>query len=362
MRNIDANLLTYLSSAGTSICELLLIKTAGGTELVKLTSHTENVTITMSLGGPTKTFLARPGIFGSKVSSDISFSIDNSEVGAYITSGVINLNTLYGQHVEGARFERYVCDYENPTQHYPYLFHTGFIGEIPINDYAFKVALRSLVAALHQPVGTVMQPLCRSGRLGETGTCNFPMTYGGGMTHRAPVSGGSSHTFRVASFAIASGGVINPHAFQVNSVTHPTGWFDNGVLTWISTTNGNNGLQMEVRAYSKSGSTGLFSLQDRPGGDLVAGDTFTIDAGCNRTPGHCYWKFRTTDVGDATYPAPSSGVFADTERAGAEYAHGNMHNYQGEPHLTDESDLLKNAGDWDRVTFNVPTAPVEVLE
>ena len=355
-RDIDSDLLTSLSSAATSICELLRVKTATGTTLVALTSHTENVTVTID--SQSVTFVARPGIFGSKVSADISFSIDNSEVAAYITSSVIDLNTLYGQRVEGARFERYFCDYEHPS-YAPYKFHSGFIGEIPINDYAFKVSLRSLVAALHQPVGTVMQPLCRAGRLGEANTCNFPLTYGAGsLTKRSLIATGTQHTFRVASYTIYD--VLHSLAFRVASVTHPTAWFDGGVMTWLTSANGNIG-ELEIRSYVNTSGTGTFSLQDRPGGDLAPGDTFKVDAGCARTPGHCYYKFRTTDVGDATYPAPSTGPFADPDRAGQEYANGNLHNFQGELHLADETDLVRNGGDWNTVSFIAPDVPADDL-
>lgn len=334
-RNIDPDLLFRMGEAATSLCVLCRIRDRSGGTIVALTTHAED--ITAYIGGTNVLFKSRPGLFGSKTAADMSMQIDNSEVGAYIVSNVISTNQLYGSRVEGARYELYICDYEFPgSSHAPYLYDQGFIGEIPISDTAFKVGLRSLVQPLHQPIGTILQPGCRALRVGEPLTCNFPMS----GTRRNP----SNHAFRLELAQVSF--VIDQVTFQATSgdlsfSSQPDVWFAEGVLRWIASVNDNDGLEFEVRTYDISGSTMTFILQDAPGGAIIAGDTFTVDAGCNHTPSHCFHKFRTV----------SPAGFVD----------GNMHNFQGEPHLTDESELVQMVDRWVTVTFLAPPLPIETL-
>lgn len=319
-----------MSESATSLCVLCRIRDRSGGTIVALTTHAEDVTA--YINGTNVLFRSRPGLFGSKTAADMTMQIDNSEVGAYIISNVIGTNQLYGSRVEGARYELYICDYEAPgSSHAPYLYDQGFIGEIPISDTAFKVGLRSLVQPLHQPIGTILQPGCRALRVGEPLTCNFPMS--------GTVRAGSGHTFRLPTASVNQ--VIDSVTFRALSSGHPDVWFAEGVLRWLTTQNGNDNLEFEVRTFDNEGTNMLFILQDAPGGAIVSGDTFTVDAGCNHTPGHCFHKFRTNSP--------------------AGYADGNMHNFQGEPHLTDESELVQMVDRWVEVTFLPPPVPIETL-
>lgn len=329
-RNINANLLTRIQGTSTTLCQLFRLFDSAGNSLVALTDHNEDVTVT--LDAESVTFLARPGLFGSRIASDITLNIDNAEVGAYVASGVLELKLLYGQSIEGARFKRYICDYLYPA-YTPYCFQSGTIGEIPLNDYAFKVALRSLAAPLAQALGEVISSQCRAGRVGELLTCNFAMLNGPTPTTRS----GSGHAFRLLTGTISV--VENVVSFRTTGVTQPTVWFADGVLRWTS--GFNTGIEIEVRSYVQNGSYQQWVLQDRMGSDIAPGDTFTVDAGCNHSASHCYHKFKTTDV--------------------AGFANGNIHNIQAELHLSDEAELVARAEVWDRLTFNIPAEPAETL-
>jgi uncharacterized phage protein (TIGR02218 family) len=343
-RAINSNLLSRMSEGGTSLCILCRVKDKSGGTMLAVTSHAEDVTAYVE--GANILFRARPGLFGSKTAADLTLNIDNSEVGAYLVSGVINISQLYGNRIDGARYELYICDYEFPTStHAPYCYDRGFIGEVPISDTAFKVGLRSLAQPLHQPIGMILQPGCRAGRVGETNTCNFPMagTRRQGSLHRFRIGSADGSSFATVQTVADSVTFAATAAAGAGFTSQPDVWFDGGVLKWITSANGNGGLEAEIRSYDWDSANlrMIFQLQDAMGGAIVTGDTFTVDAGCNHTAQHCYHKFRTDDV--------------------AGFANGNMHNYQGEPHLTDESELVQMADRWVRVTFLVPDTPIESL-
>lgn len=332
-RNIDADLLASLQSEATTPCILFRVTSRTGSVIARLTTYPQNITV--DIASVSNTFVARPGLFAQRVSSALGLTIDNTEVGAYLYSGVLALRDVYGTRLEGARYEIFIADAEN-LSYEPYKLQTGFLGEIPLNDHAFKIALRSLTSALHQPYGPAIAPLCRAGKCGEAGTCNFPFENAGVSTTRT----GTGTKFRQLTATVGS--VANKITFAATTFDQPSKWFAGGILTWLTSTNGNAGQEIEVRSYVLSGSTGTFVLQDRPGGDIAVGDTFKVDAGCNGTMTHCYWKFRTSTV--------------------AGYSEGNVKNFQGEPHLTDESELVLPATEgtsirWTQITFQQPTNP-----
>jgi uncharacterized phage protein (TIGR02218 family) len=74
-----------------------------------------------------------------------------------------------------------------------------------------------------------------------------------------------------------------------NSTPAPTGWFNDGVITFTS--GAGNGVAMDMKTSVVDPSTGLwtFVLQEALTFVMEPGDTFTIEPGCDKTsgPGGC---------------------------------------------------------------------------
>lgn len=108
--------------------------------------------------------------------------------------------------------------------------------------------------------------------------------YQAGCLHTLYDTGcGASKTSRLVSASVASsegaGRLINTY------LPHPTGWFDQGVLTFTSGPNA--GVQRTVKSFNG----GVFHFALPLPNTSVAGDGFQVYPGCDKTQGTCQSKF-----------------------------------------------------------------------
>ena len=82
-------------------------------------------------------------------------------------------------------------------------------------------------------------------------------------------------------------GVTDRRTFADTATTEADGYWDFGVLTWL--TGNNAGLVMEVETYTLAG--GDFLLKLEMPYDIQAGDTYSLTAGCDKSLTHCRDKF-----------------------------------------------------------------------
>jgi uncharacterized phage protein (TIGR02218 family) len=304
-RTIPAGLASHIELGATSLCELIKITPVVGSVLA-FTNHISNLTVDGQL------YLARPGMRISLVKSNLRMEVDTSEGAGYFATGVITLADILRGKFNDALFERRFANYDSPSDG-GYTFQSGYVGRVTVQDNLFNVELRSLLAALSQPVGRIVSRRCDVRRLGDS-RCKFNMT-----STQAVTGAPFRQSLTVASvinqieFTVASGFTIG------NSLPGVDDWFRAGVITWL--TGNNAGYESEIASSEVTlGPVLTLNILNAAGQDIASGDTFYAYAGCDRSLLHCEHKFR-----NASQP------------------NGNLLNFRGFPHLI--GDDLYQPGD-----------------
>jgi uncharacterized phage protein (TIGR02218 family) len=237
----------------------------------------------------------------SLVKSNLRMEIDTSEGSGYFASGIITLADILRGKFNDALFERRFCNYDSPGDG-GYTFQSGYVGRVTVADNVFNAELRSLLAALSQPVGRIISKRCDVRRVGDS-RCKFNML---------STQAGTGVAFRQL---LTVADVISQIEVRVTGASRGDNgegiddWFRSGVITWLS---GNNaGYESEI-AYTAVdlGPVYYLGILNAPGQDIEPGDTFYAYAGCDRSTGHCQYKFRNS-----------------------EQANGNLVNFRGFPYL-----------------------------
>ena len=315
-RNIPAGLASHIELGATSLCELIVITPVVGAPLA-FTNHTQNLTV----GGVLH--LSRPGMRVSLVKSNLRMEIDTSEGAGFFATGVITLADVLRGKFNDALFQRAFANYDAPGDG-GYVFQSGYVGRVLVQDNVFNAELRSLLAALSQPVGRILSKRCDVRRLGDS-RCKFDMgsvQQPGGAPFRQSLT--VADVITQIEIRVDSGYTLGDNGGGIDD------WFRSGIIHW--NTGANAGYESEIAWSDIEGiPTGLLylGLLNAPGQDIAIGDTFYAEAGCDRSTGHCQLKFR-----NAAQP------------------NGNLLNFRGFPYLIGD-DLYQPA---DALAFRpVPT-------
>ncbi len=140
---------------------------------------------------------------------------------------------------------------------------SGWIGEITIKRGEYVAELRGLLQKLQQPLGKLYSNQCRAD-LGD-----------------------ADCTVNLASFTVSTTVTAATNNFTFTApISYASAWFQGGLLTWTSGLN--IGLQMEVKLFTTPGS---FQLVEPMPYAVIAGDAFSVYAGCDKSTGTCKNKF-----------------------------------------------------------------------
>lgn len=219
---------------------------------------------------------ANSGFAPTAVETSGNLSVDNMEMEGYISSDSIQLEDVETGRFDYADVEVFLLDWEIPTNE-RLLLRKGRLGRVSTGDISLKAEIRGMMQYLQQHFVDVYSKTCRVS-LGDA-KCGINIA-----------NYTENHTVTTAA---------NNAVFECTA-TNPAGYYSFGKLTWTSGLN--NGLSMEVRSYT----VGKIALLLPMPYTISAGDTFRIQAGCNRTAEDCNGRF------------------------------GNIINFRGEPHVPGE--------------------------
>lgn len=298
------------------------------------------------IGSSRINYAAALGFIDSDVASNSDLSVDNLENESLLGPSGYNETDVRSGQWDNA----YVIQFEVIPNHLEYgarIVRCGTSGQITIDKTA-KVEIRGLLQALQTTIGELTNPLCRA-ELGDarcqvdlttftvTGTIeavssdqvtffDSARTETGpgtsvnitGMTSANPTvvtvddaSGLTDETAGIISGVDGADGVnsiwqihnlnVGANTFEINDDTTlldpyvsggtfsqlggTSGYFDNGVMTMTSGLA--NGQSMEVKSFVGGQWTTFLPLPFT----VVAGDTYTMIAGCNKTIDECFTKF-----------------------------------------------------------------------
>lgn len=215
------------------------------------------------------TFRADTGLTARVLAQTTGLSIDNTEaVGALSDSSVTEADIRAGRY-DGATIEAWLVNWADVEQRV--LQFRGRLGEVTRGAGAFQAEIEGLTEALNQPQGLVYQTAC-SAVLGD-GRC------------RVDLSRPEFHDERPAE-AIEEDGARLRFAQAANFVDR---WFERGRLVVLS--GAAQGLSVAIKNDRLLGEERVIDLWESLRAPLAPGDRLRLEAGCDKEPGTCRFKF-----------------------------------------------------------------------
>lgn len=260
MKTIPPALQDKLESGVTTLCRCWLIARNDGVTQ-GFTDHDEDVALGAVI------CRAGTGLTGSEAAQTLGLAVDGSELSGALADDSLNEGDLAAGRYDAAAVELWLVDWSEPSL--SVLLAKGTLGEVKREGNAFTAEVRGLTDRLAQDTGRLYTTTC-SADLGDA-RCKIDLSeaaYRGSGTVAA-VSATSTFT--------ASG----CDAFE-------DGWFTAGKLTFAS--GANAGLSVEVKSHRKD-ATVSFELWQAMPEPIVAGDAFTVTAGCDKRFQTCHDKF-----------------------------------------------------------------------
>lgn len=260
MKTLPNGLQDHLDSGTTTLCWCWRLERRDG-RVMGFTDHDRAI----SFGGTT--YEAASGFNASEITDSIGLGVDNLEVDAALSSGVLTERDLAAGSYDEARVEIYRVNWAQPDQHV--LMRAGSLGEVQRAGEAFSAEVRGLAHYLQQPAGRLYQFGCDAD-LGDH-RCRVDL--------QSPAFHGNGTVT-----AVRSGRV-----FEVSGLTgFAAGWFTRGLVTFTSGERAGAG--SEVKRHEVAGGVVTIEFWQDIGAP-AAGDTFTATAGCDKAIETCRGKF-----------------------------------------------------------------------
>lgn len=283
MKTISTELATHIAGEVTTLATCWKLTRRDAT-ILGFTDHNADIVV------DAVTYRAASGFSPSAVANSASLSVDNLDVEGMLSDDSILETDLLAGLYDFAEIEIFQVNYTDTTQGILKM-RKGWLGEVSLTRQHFIAEVRGLTQLLSQDIGEYFSPSCRAS-LGDT-RCKVEM---------AP------HTVTgTVTSSSARGQLID------SSRSEDSALFTNGKITFTS--GANNGLSMEVKEYiHRSGTGGILSLALPMPHAISAGDSYSLQKGCDKTLSTCHTRF------------------------------ANVVNFRGEPHVPGLDRMLETAG------------------
>ena len=261
MKVLAAGLQAHLDSGATTLCWCWRLTRRDGARL-GFTDHDRDLTFDGT------TFEAAVGFTPTDIRDGVGLSVNNLEVESALVSDRLSEDDLAAGLYDDAKVEIFRVNWMAPEQRV--LMRLGSIGEVTRDDAIFRAEIRGLAHYLQQPSGRLYQFTCDAD-LGDA-RCGVDLA-GPALTATATIVE-----------------LVSPRAFLVSGVIpYADGWFSRGLLTFVS--GGNSGRRMEIRSHRLSGGSATLELWEEPALPVLAGDSLSLRAGCDKQHVTCRDKF-----------------------------------------------------------------------
>lgn len=261
MKQISEALRQHLQSGATTLCWCWRVTRKDGVVL-GFTDHDRDI------GFEGVTFEAAAGFTASEIKESLGLGVDDLEVTSALSSDRIGELDLAGGLYDDARVEIFRVNWQDPGQRL--LMRTGSIGEVRRSGRSFTAEVRGLAHYLQQPSGRLFQYSCDAD-LGD---------------QRCAVALASPLYSAAGTVTVVRDG----RRFDVAGLSdYADGWFSRGLLTFTSGAAERQAI--EVKHHAGHGAQVSIELWQPARAPLVAGQTFSISAGCDKHLATCRQKF-----------------------------------------------------------------------
>lgn len=269
MKTTSAALATHIAGNATTMAVCWKV-TRTDSLVFGFTSHDEDLEIDGI------TYVSTQGIGRSAIESATKLQAANLEVVGFLDAATITEADLKAGAWDHAEVRVFEVNWQDLSMGELKQLR-GWLGEVTLEGGQYKAELRGLADALNKGVGEVVSPACGA-ILGDE-RCTKDLTE---YTAAGEVTS-IVEARRIFDTDLAAATVrLTPDS----TGAPPAGYFDAGLLTWV--TGANAGRRMEVKT---SAADGRLRLQLQMVDDIVAGDTFSVRAGCLKSREVCVAKF-----------------------------------------------------------------------
>ncbi len=256
MKQIPQSLKDHLGGDVTSLATCWRITRRDGARFA-YTTHDRELVLDHTTFSPVNGFLP------TAVSSSNGLNVDNLEVSAILSTGGLSEEDIRAGLFDYARISIFQVNWRAPEAGRLHI-RSGWLGEFMIRDQYFTVEIRGLAQKLQQTIGGVFSPECRA-NLGD-GECHVNLAQ-----------------FSVLGRVTAGGA---GDQFSDSARTEPAGWFDYGMVRWI--TGANAGHKSDVKSFAG----GQYILHDPPSAPVSIGEIYLAVAGCDKRAATCKGKYQ----------------------------------------------------------------------
>lgn len=303
MKTVSNALKAHFGQSTTTLAILWTVTLVNGT-VMGFTSFDQNLNFNSIL------YQASSGFLPSANETGSTMAVDNLEVTGFLDSAVIKEPDIRNGVYDYALVQQEIVNWADLTMG-SVLLRKGIIGNITMKNGIFIAEVRGLTQYLSTMLGEMYGPLCRAELFSNPSNQVDPGThYFCNVKESDYVQNGSvSSTPGTASTIVPSAGLLQVGS-STPSAPAPANWFNDGQMTFTS--GPNNGFSFEVKTWDGT-TLGLFlPLPYTP----LAGDTFSIEPGCDKTP-----------------TATGCFKFAGYNSAQVKVAATNILNFRGEPFI-----------------------------
>jgi len=218
------------------------------------------------------TYLAASGYTASAYTGTSSLSVDNLDITGVLDSAGITEADILAKKYDNADVYIFAVNYKDDPITNDIKLSRGKIGNIEVRDNVYVAEFRSLAQLLQKNLTESYSIKCRV-ELGST-PCGVSL------------AGSPSYTF---SGTVA--GVTDRRQFTDATLTNADGYFDYGLLTWLTGNNAGYSMEVKEHDYTSSPLVAAFTLYEPMPYDIQINDTYSVYAGCDKTRATCKSKF-----------------------------------------------------------------------
>lgn len=262
MRTLPSGMQAHLDGGATTLCHCWRLTRNDGLVL-GFTDHDQD----LNFDGTA--FVATDGFEKTEMVSGLGLGVDNLDVAGALRSSRLDEDSLRDGVFDNAQVEIFIVNWQDTSQRL--LIRKGNLGEVARTGNAFSAEIRGHAHELNQNQGRIYQFVCDAD-LGEA---------------RCGISLGSS---LYTESAIISD-VTDNRLLQTTGLTgFVTDWFTRGTVTW--TGGANAGIKMEIKSHRLVSGTATVELWQQMRKPVTIGDSFSIQAGCDKLFKTCLEKFQ----------------------------------------------------------------------
>ena len=261
MRQIPSEFASHLAGQCTTLCRCWKI-IRRDTLVLGFTEHDRLLNFAET------TFLPMSGMDTSVGETSLGLNSDGVEVLGALTSQALSAQDIRADKYDGARVEVYQVNWTTPAEYI--MENTYQVAEIIEEDGLFKAELHTLENQLDQTRGEHFIAQCQA-NLGDI-RCGVDV---------------ETASFKGTGVVVSYDG---ERSLEVTGLLNfSNGWFDAGVLRW--TTGSNDKTTSLVTTHNVKNGTVKLEIWKTLPGEIAAGDSFEITAGCDKNFSTCKSKF-----------------------------------------------------------------------